>query len=176
MKYNNKRYRTGRGIISTPIFLIMKLTICIFFLSIFGAMGSVTAQRVSIDVKAVSLQKVLIDIGKQSKHILIYEDKDMEGTNSITQQFMAKELTEALDIVLKGQPIRYMIKGKTIVLSRIPKMESAPSQVTKPLLPEQQPIRGRVTNEKGEPLAGASVYVLDAQGRRTAVHTNYDLV
>ena len=137
-------------------------------------MGSVTAQRVSIDVKAVSLQKVLIDIGKQSKHILIYDEKDLVETKSITQQFTAKELTEALDIVLKRQPIRYTIRGKSIVISRIPKVESVPTKVTAPFLTDQQPIRGRVTNEKGEPLVGASVYVLDTQGRRTAMQTKTD--
>lgn len=152
----------------------MKLTISIFFLFILGAKGSVNAQLISINVKNISLQKVLVEISKQSKYILIYTEDDLKDTKDVTQQFKGKDLTEALDIVFEGQSIRYTIKGKSIVISRIPNKTSTTSTNTIILTPVQEPIKGKVINEKGEPLVGASIYVLDVQNRRTTIQTKTD--
>ncbi|ERJ57164.1 SusC/RagA family TonB-linked outer membrane protein [Sphingobacterium paucimobilis] len=158
MKYKNKPYRTGRGIISPYIFLMMKLTICIFFISILGAMGGVTAQRVHIDVKGVPLQKVLIDIGKQSKHILIYDDKDFKDAKKVNQRFSNKDLSAALDLLLEGQSLQYTIQGKSIMISRKSKPAISASMPIDELI-VQSLIKGRVTNDRGEPLVGASIKV-----------------
>ncbi len=155
------------------VLLAMKLTITIFFLSILGAMGSVNGQHISLKVENTTLRKVLIEIGKQSKHVLLYNEEDLNDTRNISLNFNKVALREALEEVCKGQPVQYTIKGQSIVISRI---QSLPKSVLSviPFTSVQDPVKGKVINEKGEPLAGASVYVLDAKGRRTSTHTKTD--
>lgn len=156
---DNQLHRTGRRLISPQVFLAMKLTVCIFFLSIFGVMGSARAQRVSISAQGLPLQKVLTEISKQAKHILIYDEKDLKDSKVVTTRFTDKPMTEALDIVLEGQRVRYTIKGRSIVISRFSKEAKQSSQKIPSVSEQQDAIRGRVTDSAGNALAGVTVQV-----------------
>lgn len=170
MNYLILRLKDSR-VISLRIYLAMKLTVCIFFLSMFGVLGNVNAQRINIDAREMPLQKVLIEIGKQSKYILIYDEKDLNETAKVTCQLKNKDLAEALDIVLSAQPIHYEIKGKSIVISKALKKETR-----NPTIPTfQDPIRGRITDDKGNPLAGATVRLKGAS-LSTVTNNNGDFV
>jgi TonB-linked SusC/RagA family outer membrane protein len=168
---DNQLYRTGRGLISPQVFLAMKLTIFIFFFSILGVMGSAKAQRISISVKGVSLQKVLSEISKQSKHIVIYDEKDLKDSKPVTKHFNDRPMAEALDLVLEGQPVRYTIKGRSIVISKSSKETTEPAKKIPSVSEQQDAIRGRVTDSTGNALAGVTVQV-KGTNIRTLTNTN----
>ena len=132
-------------------------------------MGSARAQRVSISAKGLSLQKVLTEISKQAKHILIYDEKDLKDSKMVTTRFTDKPMTEALDIVLEGQRVRYSIKGRSIVISRFSKEAKESSQKIPSVSEQQDAIRGRVTDSAGNALAGVTVQV---KGKNIRTLTN----
>lgn len=153
----------------------MKLTICIFFLSILGAMGSARAQLISISVKDISVKNLLIDISKQAKFVLVYDEKDLVNTTKVTGQFTDKDLRDALDLVLREQPIQYTIKGKSIVISKEPKKGSVSVPPTSLPL-RQETIRGRVTDSLGRPIPNVSVQIIGSRiGTMTGKDGYYEL-
>ncbi|QRY55566.1 SusC/RagA family TonB-linked outer membrane protein [Sphingobacterium siyangense] len=132
-------------------------------------MGSARAQRVSISAKGLPLQKVLTEISKQAKHILIYDEKDLKDSKVVTTRFTDKPMTEALDIVLEGQRVRYTIKGRSIVISRFSKEAKESSRKIPSISEQQDAIRGRVTDSAGNALAGVTVQV---KGKNIRTLTN----
>lgn len=157
-----KRHYCNWGYIPPQVLLTMKLTICIFFLSMLGAFASANAQRIHLDVKEMPLESVLLEVTKQARYTFIYNDKDLLGVKPITVKVTNKELKEALQTILSNQPLRYEIKGKSILLLPKSDKQSTPtikSNSDKSTEVMQDPIRGRVTDSIGNPLPNVTVMI-----------------
>ncbi|TDQ79293.1 TonB-linked SusC/RagA family outer membrane protein [Sphingobacterium yanglingense] len=151
----------------------MKLTLFLFLVSMLAAFADARAQRINLSVKQAPLQKVLIELSKQSAYTFVYSDDLLEGKNTVTIDLVNKTLAESLDQLLKPLALTYQIKGESIAIKRQAVRKSNGADLGENPT-QQQPIRGRVTNEKGEALVGASIYVLDDQGKRTMMQTKTD--
>lgn len=151
-----------------------KLTILILTLSMVHLMASSLAQQVTLSFKGAALTSVLSEIKAQSGYdFVIYTGTKMHSVKPVSIQVEKMELTKVLHDIFDGQPLTYELDNKIIVIRERAKTAMASSIANQENI-LQQPIRGRVTNEKGEPLIGASIYVLDAQGKRTTVQTKTD--
>ncbi|MFD1630306.1 TonB-dependent receptor [Pseudopedobacter beijingensis] len=109
-----------------------------------------------------------MEISKQSGYTFIYDEKDLTDIRSISIQMKDKTVAEALDVLFEGQPLQYQVRGKSIAITY---KALLPSQNLKQPLKSEQGnlIRGRVTDEKGEPLAGVAVLI-----KGTTIGTNTD--
>lgn len=156
---NKKRQRRNGSQIPSHIILSMKLTAYIFFISILGAMGNVNAQRITLDVKGMSLKRVLLEVTRQSGFNFIYEDKDMQSSKPVTVKIQDRNIMETLPILFAEQPFSYEVKGKVIILKE--NQRPVPTNRVPTLWGQEQqdPIRGRVIDEHGEPLAGATIRI-----------------
>lgn len=133
--------------------------------------ASTVAQQITMSLKNVSLTKALSEIKSHSGYdFVIYTGTSLKNAKPVTISVKDAVLDKVLQQIFEDQPMSYQIQSKTIVIREkaIPR-KTAIKESEAALLEEQQPIRGRVTNENGEPLAGATVYVLDAEGKRTPV-------
>lgn len=137
---------------------IMKLIVLFITLFVIQVSGSVSAQQITLNVKDATLDDVMSEIRKQSEHNFVYRPQAREKAKRVTVNISKKPLKEALDIIFQEQEITYTINEKSIVLSV---KETAKANTT------QQPIRGRVTDESGEPLIGATITVRGTQVQAT---------
>ena len=121
------------------------------------------SQTISLSVKNAKLDFVFKEIQKQTGYAFVYSNDDLQPASKITIQIKEASLERALDICLKEQPLTYNITNKIVVIKKKPAMqpnESSPLAID---------VKGRVTNEKGEPVAGATITV---KGTNKAVTTN----
>ncbi len=146
--------------------------ITLFIIVLLGQLSATSSygQRVTINATGTSLEAVLKEIKKQSGFDLIYNPELItKNAELVTVRSNNGHLEYVLsDIFKKQSKLGFLVNGTTIIIR--------PKSEIKGDLPEeppalQQPVGGRVTNEKGEPLVGASIYVLDTQGKRTGLHT-----
>ena len=166
---NNKKQRTRR--LSIPKYVYyMKLTLFLFVVSMTMVFADASAQRINLRVQHMPLQKVLVELSKQSSYTFVYNDDLFGNKKAVNIDLVNSTLEESLEQLLKPLALTYQIKGQSIAIKPRPVVAPKDGESTV----QQQPIRGRVTNEKGEPLVGASIYVLDAQGNRTAAQTKTD--
>ncbi len=130
------------------IFLAMKLTL--FFVLWFSLYASAEAlsQEVSLRVKNASLEEVLREIRNKTGFTFIYDAQYLREATPITLNLREKPVEEALKAVFSGQPFRYVVREKTIIVVPREDVRPAPAQVT---------VSGTVTDERGEPIDGASV-------------------
>ena len=109
------------------------------------------------DAETVPLSVVLKKIEKRYGVHILYSIDDIRPYR-VHSKLIGKTVNEALDNVLLGLPITYSVKGKFVTLS-VHKTET--TQLSKSTSAdngtERVVIKGRVTDEDGEPLIGVSV-------------------
>lgn len=135
------------------ILLIMKLTAILLFITCLQVSAEGYSQQITINVKNGSLEKVFAQIGKQSGYHFFFNQRLMKDAKKVSLQLKDASFKEALEACFHDQPFNYVIVEQTVVVRK--KNEPAPVVNTTPL--PLIIIKGKVTNEKGEPLPGASV-------------------
>nr|WP_199156183.1 TonB-dependent receptor [Pedobacter sp. ASV2] len=144
----------------------MKLSAILILISYFQVTASVYAQKISLAVKEQPIEKVFSQIQKQSGYIFFYDENMIKEANAVTLNVKEKNLTETLDLLFEGQPFTYEMVKKTIVVKAKVSVKPRASAT-----PRQQKITGLVTDEKDEPLVGASVII---KGGASATVTDKD--
>lgn len=119
------------------------------------------SQTITYSGKNVPLKTIFSEIKKQTGHFVFYNRSFIKDAKPVTVSVRNEPLESFIKKILLGQRLDYSFKDKSIIISR----EATP--VIHKLAPEvplfdfipPAEITGRVTDEKGNPLAGASVKV-----------------
>ena len=168
------RQCSARGF--TKTLRIMKLIAFLMFAFCLHVSAKTDAQNISLSEKNVSLQKVFKVIKKQTGYDFWYENQLLAKGEKVTVVANNQPLDEVLELCFKNQPFTWSIVGKVIVV----KAKEAEQQINlKPLPPAPPPpveIKGRVVNEKGEPVSSASVTVKGSNiGTTTGANGEFSL-
>lgn len=141
-----------------------KSILCLFllFLLSFGAL-SVNAQTVSKVFKEQTLKTVLKEIESQTGLSIIYQKEEVNENKKVNATFEKTPVVEALSSIL-DKSLEVNLKNKMIVISK-------KEQVSGSNQGKNRTITGKVVDEKGEPVIGASVAV---QGTSLGTITNVD--
>ena len=94
------------------------------------------------------------EIQNQTGYSFTINDKSLSLAEPVTITTKQQSLKQVLNSIFKNQPLTYRIDGKLIMI--IDKSKDNPKPAEK-----QNPVRGRVVDETGSPLAGASIKVKD---------------
>jgi len=133
--------------------MVMKLTTLLLVIGLVQASATCYSQ-VWLSEKNVSLEKVLNSIEKQTGTNFFYNRKDIKEIK-ISINVNNATLKEALAKCLDDLPFTYDIQENTVFLSK-----KSPSFIEKVIAAFTNiDVRGRVIDEKGEPLSGATIMV-----------------
>nr|WP_162989003.1 SusC/RagA family TonB-linked outer membrane protein [Pedobacter schmidteae] len=143
----------------------MRLTVIIIIASMLQVSASTYAQKLSYVKKDITLAQLFKEIKKQTSYNVVWVEKKLDVDATINANFKNVLLAEVFDQILDGQPLSYTISDKTITikekeLSLTDKIRSLFATID---------VRGRVLDEKNEPLVGAVVKV---KGTKQATSTN----
>ena len=137
--------------------LMMKLTAFLLFVSFLQVSAGGYAQSISISLKKASIEKVFQAIEKQSDYRFFYNEKLLRNSRKITLEIRDGSLKTILDVCFKDQPFSYIIDEKQIIIKQ--KELGVAIQVvnTNPVLVTTVEVRGKIANETGIPLSGATI-------------------
>lgn len=141
--------------------LCMKLTALLLFVACLHVSARTYSQKVSLSGKNISLEQVFEMVKAQTGYDAIYNPDLLKKAKRITINVKNADLTEALQYCFRDQPVSFLIRYNTIVVTtRLEEKEALPpgtvnSEQDIPLLE----INGKVLSETGEPLAGVSIAV-----------------
>ncbi|MGV3502602.1 MAG: TonB-dependent receptor [Adhaeribacter sp.] len=143
--------------------MVIKLTT---FMMIIGLM-QVSAEgfsQVSLNSKNASLETVFKSIEKQTDYVFFTRGFDLKK-NKVSINVSNVPVETALNICFRGLPLTYKIVDMTVVIRKMKddKREISPEAA----LPVD--IKGKVTDEKGQPLPGVSIQL---KGTTTGTITN----
>jgi TonB-linked SusC/RagA family outer membrane protein len=148
----------------TKMLLIMKImAILLFLISFQGFATGGYAQNVSLEMKNVPLKKVFKEIQKQIGYYFLYTVELLEKEEKVNMVVQNASLQEVMNKCLQNTTLTYSIVEKTIVIKSIVSVPVIEVQAPPMLIP----ITGKVTDDKGKPLAGATVKLKTANTSTT---------
>ncbi|WP_316841170.1 TonB-dependent receptor [Pedobacter gandavensis] len=135
--------------------LTFRSRIVLAVLMMFGLSGQVRAQnstqnRISIQLKGVLMPKAMSEIATKSACVINYNPAIFKADQRVSIDVKDKLPTEIIKTLLEGTGLSYKITdAKTILLFKQP----APVKPGK--------ITGKIVDEKGEPLPGAGIKIIE---------------
>jgi len=154
---------------------IMRLTILFIIIGVLNASAKSYGQ-ISIQVKDTPLSQVLEQIRKQSGYVFLTNQQEL-GKYRITAQVMDADIKTVMDKVIGKLPLQYRIIDRTIVI----KQKNTTTEniiASDPETPADIEVSGRVVDEKGAILEGASVWATKGsftQGTSSDKNGNFTL-
>lgn len=133
--------------------------------------ASAQEKWISINFTNTPLGTVLDEISRQTSLSVVYNTKDVDPDKVVSIKASQENLTSVMGRLLKNTNASFSIKDKYLVLFT---RETVIPNISQPQ--NKRIIRGRVTDEQGEPLIGVSVVIKGtATGTITDMNGEYSL-
>ena len=142
------------------ILLKMKLTLAFILTGIVQVVATNSysqTTRLSVELRNVSVVEVLRSIETQSEFYFVYNKDAIDMDRKVDLNAKNLLIEEILDKLFKYTNVSYQITDRHIILSTLEASQ------------QQKPVSGKVTDQSGAPLPGASVVV---KGTTTGCITN----
>lgn len=155
-----KKYTSNLGVrksVYHKILLIMRLTTVILIASFMNISAASLAQRITMSKKDVPLESALREIRKQSGFDIIFDGKILPKNKLISIDVNNADINLVMRLVLKNLSLSYSIEGSIVSIKK--NREASVTLNKDRLFQERITVKGRVVDEKGEPLSGASIFV-----------------
>lgn len=165
----NKNHFSLKNVNSLKHFLvnIMRIFFLLITLGLSSAFASTTKSQTKIDITVsnVTLETLFEQIQKKSEFIFFYKDNVINYNVSLN----IKEafVSEILDTALKNTDLTYKVNGRQIVITKNVNIVEKNLQNVN----QQVKIKGKIIDEEGFPLPGASIR---AKGSLTGVTSDLD--
>lgn len=153
--------------------LVMRMTIFLLIATLTTLSAKVTSQPISFSGKNVPMQEVFKAIEKQTGFVIFCNYDLLKSANRVTINVKNIPLMDFLRELFEDQPLSFMVENSTIAITR--KLPVIKKFVTP--LPIDPPItvKGRVVNEKGEPVIATVLVKGTKQGVATDVDGSFTL-
>ena len=150
---------------------IMRAFLLLITIGLSSAFTHVSNAQVEIDinVKNVSLEDLFKEIQSKSKFIFFYKDDDLSKEKKISLRLEKASIKNILDNAFKNTNLNYKINVRQIVVSK--HASSASEKGNEQKSKQEKEIKGKVTDEQGQPLPGASVII---KGSSKGTTTDFD--
>lgn len=136
--------------------LVMRLTVLLLTAGFLNVCAKGVSQNISFSGKNVTLESVFASLEKQTPFVFLYTEPVLRSSKPVSISVEDVPLQNFLDDLFDMQPhLKYSIRGRNIFI--VPKLSLSPHLNDEQLA--KIPIRGRVVEDNGQPLAGASVTV-----------------
>lgn len=149
---------------------IMKLTAIILLAVCLQVSANGFSQKVTLSMKNAPLQKVFKEINRQTGFQFFYKDVLLKQAGKINIEVKDAAIDEVLKQCFSNLSVTYDIADKTIVVKERTELNNIVAE-----LPPPPPLKitGVVKDEKGEPVAGASVTVKGTNSGTTTNESGY---
>jgi len=140
----------------------MKVIVAFFIAICLNAAPKVYAQTVNLNEKNASLESIFKKITRQTNYHFVFTKELLKKSNKVTIQIKNMPFNEALKQVFLNQPLDYTVYDSQVIIKDRDTVKEAAISVN---IQEQETyvINGTVSDEKGEPLPGATVFITNSQ-------------
>ena len=145
--------------------LIMRITTVLLITAIMQVSGATYAQRITLNQSNVPLERVFLEIRKQSGYDFVFDIKLMKKANPVNIRVSNASIDQTLRLCFADQPFEYTLNERTIIVKE--KEKSAIERIT--AFFNTITVTGMVTDTYGHALPGVTVRV---KGNDKATSTN----
>ncbi|CAM4219506.1 TonB-linked outer membrane protein, SusC/RagA family [Pedobacter westerhofensis] len=114
------------------------------------------AQQVTLSKKNITISELFDEVYKQTGYTVVWKSDQLKGSTTLDAKFSKTPLSEVISKTLQGKQLSFEIEDNTVLI----KPSSEKSIVEKVIAYFQSiDVRGRVVDENGNGLAGATIKV-----------------
>lgn len=139
------------------ILLTIRLSTAILIASMMQIDAKSLGQQITLSKKNIPLESALKEIRRQSGMDIIFDAKIIPKNQLVNIEVKNAEIDQVMKSVLKDLPLYHVKNGNIISINR--KIKNSHTSDTKSDPKVDIAVKGKVVNEKGEPLSGASIFV-----------------
>lgn len=125
------------------------------FFMLLASSTAIKAQQISIKLQKAPLSAAISEIRKATKYDFAYNEDLLEKVGPITINLQGASIEETLRTLFVNQPITYEVADGIIILKE--RKTAIPNST--PTSKKKETIKGRIVDEKGNPLVGATIQV-----------------
>ena len=141
-----------------------------------GLSLSASGQTVTFNVSNVSVQKAMNKFHRQTGYSFVFAADDVDVSRVVSVHGNKAKLSNVINQILDGQNVSYTVEGKHIVVTPQQQQEKTSVKTSTPSQGNTKKIKGRVVDEKGEPIVGATVKVKgSSEGTITNIDGNFSM-
>lgn len=159
-----------RHFIASKTYLIMRICLILLICSLTQAFASEIYSQVSalsLEMKNATIEEVLDQIESETEYRFLYNKKMVDVNRKVSVVVQKETIAQVLDKLFWGEPIKYVISDRQIVLSEYPIVN---------LMQDNRRISGTVKDSKGDPIPGVSVLIKNTTiGSITDVNGQFQL-
>lgn len=134
------------------IMLVNLILMLLSGVSLYAQNESSRQQRITAKYENKTILEVLEDLKTKTGYTFVHKQNDISNEVKITETFRNATLDDVLKKVLTAHGYDYSIEGKVIVIKKSLKKKE-------PVSREIITVKGRVVDEKGNPLPGVSIVI-----------------
>lgn len=159
----------------TKTLLVMKLTTVMLLAAILNVSAKSFSQNISFSGREVPLKQVFNAVKKQSGYVFLYTEEVLRSANPVSISVSNFPLERFLEKVFESQPLTYRIDGRSVFINMKsgaiapPEEKPASKETSKEAADPFISIHGRILDEDGKPLTGASIMI---KGSKSATITD----
>ncbi len=153
------------------IILIMKMNAILLFAICMNANAKSFSQTITLSVKDATLEKVFAEISRQSDYTFVYTKRLLQKAKNVSITTVNAPIEQVLNEFFKNQSLAFSILNKIIIIKeKVTAVEPLKNdEFNSPPPPPAKNISGKITDENGQPLEGATITV---KGTKTAVKSD----
>ena len=150
------------------------LSLGLIFSSLLTAAGGITQDLnktiIPVQLKNASLKQAFHQIESETKLLFTFKTKDVSAYNNISYNSPGVAVARLLNDLLQGTGLQYEQMENNIIIKKTPAREAVPEipDFTGNAILFEGGIHGRVTNESGEPVGSASIYIKNLKAGTSA--------
>jgi len=156
-----------KGPLPKRMLLMAKLVVLFTLVAVFQATANSYAQRITLKAQRITLSEAMEAVHEQSGYEVFFGGKKY-GRALLNVDMKNATLEEAMNALLHDLSLDWRLSGNTIIIKPSTERRSA-KEVKYTTQVEQREVTGRVVDDTGNPLPGATVTV---KGTSVAATTN----
>ncbi|WP_442587840.1 SusC/RagA family TonB-linked outer membrane protein [Pedobacter sp. AW31-3R] len=141
--------------------LIMKLLLVLSITYTLQANAAAYGQDITLRQHRISLNQIFKEIKRQTDYDVFWQAQNLNADQLITVNFKHTSLTKVMDLCLSGKKLIYTIADRSIIIK--PAISLSDGSEPEMIRQDSSLYRGRVVDEKGKFLIGATVSVKGAK-------------
>ncbi|MBB5620636.1 TonB-linked SusC/RagA family outer membrane protein [Pedobacter cryoconitis] len=148
----------------------MRLMIILLFMGMMQVSGAIYGQKITLNQNKIKITQLFKEIKRQTGYDVLWQSEKLNENRVIDANFNKTDLKEVMAQCLTGQNLIFSIEDNSVVIKQ---QSSAIRPVSIPLVQDSIVYKGKVLDERGKPLPGATIRLKGGVKSSISTETGY---
>ncbi|MET4139239.1 SusC/RagA family TonB-linked outer membrane protein [Pedobacter sp. UYP1] len=150
--------------------LVMRLMIILFFVGMMQVSGATYGQKITLNQNKIKITQLFKEIKRQTGYDILWQSEKLNENKIISANFNKTDLKEVMAQCLAGQNLTFAIEDNSVVIKQ---RQTLVRSLNMPLLQDSIIYRGKVLDEQGKPLPGATIRLKGGSKSSVSTESGY---